>query len=498
MINGDFYPTPKALIEQMLRGIKDLDSLLILEPSAGKGDIVDFIKETLEDRSPYRRNISCSNVHCVESDLDLRATLSGKGYKIVGDDFLSYNGSGLFYDLIVMNPPFSNGVAHVLHAWNLLKQGDLIAILPKEVFNNPYCESRKLLAKVIQDNSGTIEDAGQAFIEAERKTHVEVVIIRLQKKHSSELDDIFEGASFESSTIDNIEPSLDGNQLVRSDVVEALVDAYSATLSSFKDAFRGIMQLSFYGSCFGNNMGETDYNGHKLHKTVIESFCDSMSRYSFNQENIKESYKCVFNSFSEELRTAAWETVFDKTNMKKFMTKGVKNEFEKLQKDQGSVEFSKENVDKLLAMLFYNSGKIGESSVIEAFDLMTKYHAENRIHIEGWKTNDVWRVNKKFILPMVMDFSFRVPHVHYSRSNELDDIDRGLCFIEGKSFDSIVKCSKALHEAGLNQCRSCQSEFFDIKFYKKGTAHFIFRSEDTWEKFNITACKGKKWLPEGE
>ena len=39
MFNSQFYPTPTAVISQMLAGIH-LEGCNVLEPSAGKGDIV--------------------------------------------------------------------------------------------------------------------------------------------------------------------------------------------------------------------------------------------------------------------------------------------------------------------------------------------------------------------------------------------------------------------------------------------------------------------------
>ncbi len=40
MFNSEFYPTPLSVLEQM--GIDCYDKV-VLEPSAGKGDIVDFV-----------------------------------------------------------------------------------------------------------------------------------------------------------------------------------------------------------------------------------------------------------------------------------------------------------------------------------------------------------------------------------------------------------------------------------------------------------------------
>ena len=44
MFNESFYPTPAHVIELMI-GAEDLQGKTILEPSAGKGDILDYCKD---------------------------------------------------------------------------------------------------------------------------------------------------------------------------------------------------------------------------------------------------------------------------------------------------------------------------------------------------------------------------------------------------------------------------------------------------------------------
>ena len=44
MIFKDFYPTPRHVLDTMLSGV-DLHNKVILEPSAGKGDIIDYLTE---------------------------------------------------------------------------------------------------------------------------------------------------------------------------------------------------------------------------------------------------------------------------------------------------------------------------------------------------------------------------------------------------------------------------------------------------------------------
>ena len=44
MFNPEFYPTPADVIELMLQG-QEIENKIFLEPSAGKGDIVDYLRE---------------------------------------------------------------------------------------------------------------------------------------------------------------------------------------------------------------------------------------------------------------------------------------------------------------------------------------------------------------------------------------------------------------------------------------------------------------------
>ena len=68
---SEFYPTPQKLVEKMLDGI-DWDYVhTILEPSAGKGDILREIAKR-ESRSYYRKNF---DVDCIEIDPNLRQIL---------------------------------------------------------------------------------------------------------------------------------------------------------------------------------------------------------------------------------------------------------------------------------------------------------------------------------------------------------------------------------------------------------------------------------------
>ena len=102
---AQFYPTPRHVLDRM--GI-DADNRICYEPSAGKGDIVDYLKE-----------FGAAQVIASEINNDLRAILAAK-CTLIGDDFFNVTAEQISHiNLIVMNPPFSNAEKHITHAWEI-------------------------------------------------------------------------------------------------------------------------------------------------------------------------------------------------------------------------------------------------------------------------------------------------------------------------------------------------------------------------------------------
>jgi len=128
MFNAEFFPTPAWLTEEMLSLVNLRSVHSILEPSAGKGDIIEVI------RSKMHR----PRIYCCEIDPELQMILNGKGVTILNDDFLSFTAQGYYFDLVVMNPPFSQGAQHLLHAWNIISEGEILCLLNAETIRNPY------------------------------------------------------------------------------------------------------------------------------------------------------------------------------------------------------------------------------------------------------------------------------------------------------------------------------------------------------------------------
>jgi hypothetical protein len=119
-----FFPTPVSLIQKLIEqtGVNPGDT--VLEPSAGKGDIIDELKRQLGNRV---------SVDAIEINPSLREILSVKGHTLIGNDFLETTPTPR-YDCILMNPPFENGmdIDHFFHALNFLAPGASIGAIMGE------------------------------------------------------------------------------------------------------------------------------------------------------------------------------------------------------------------------------------------------------------------------------------------------------------------------------------------------------------------------------
>lgn len=124
-----FFPTPQPLVERMLDAADIQPGHNVLEPSAGKGDILDAIRERHPDAATA----------AIEPHSDLRSIIEAKGHALVDRDFTQHGES---YDRIVMNPPFERGqdAEHVQHAFDRLKPGGRVVAI---MSNGPFFRSDK-------------------------------------------------------------------------------------------------------------------------------------------------------------------------------------------------------------------------------------------------------------------------------------------------------------------------------------------------------------------
>lgn len=474
--SGEYFPTPVPVIQRMLKPyLKEARwgsaiQGIVLEPSAGEGAILDYIKEKC---SHYNQ----PKMVAIELNSEMRYVLQGKGYRVIASDFLTYDEPGAQFGLIAMNPPFSNAVDHILKAWELLgSEGDLVALCNTETIRNAHTGKRKVLASLIEEH-GSVEDLGQCFQEATRSTDVRVSMIRLKKPKKANTVE-FDAAGFEMDGGVSAE-EFQANPLAHNNVLANLVARYRTARKVLVDRQEMQSKLDFY----------LDGIEPPAYGAIDRDKNDCITQKQTLAEQVSL------------LKARFWNTVFRKTALGSKTTSTFRAKFEEFAITQSHMDFTVENVQEMLGLFFCNREQIMLDCLIEVFDKATAYHKDNRIHWEGWKTNVAHRLNKRIILPYGVEYSQWGRFSTQWRNREFfDDLDKIIAWLSGKpqspTYAALDKYLDAINKGTLNyQSDPLITEFFKIKVFKKGTVHIDFLDLKILEDFNRRAAQGKKWLP---
>lgn len=508
--NPDFFPTPRSVARKMLAKIENKDARYFLEPSAGKGDIADTIRnpttfdefcedhpdETVREsrrQGEYRSwsdNARDSRVHVdvIENYPDLIQVLRGKEYEVVGFDWLTYEGVS-YYDAIVMNPPFSEGAKHLLKAWDFLHHGEIVCLLNEETLKNQCDAERQRIAQLV-NQFGSVEYLGDCFARAERKTAVNVAMVHLRKVAPDDTATLWASSKSNEKSFDG---EFDGD----------------ATMLAIRDNL-GNMQHWF------NMANEHWIRGiehiRKAHYFLTQNKISS--RHGSREDSIETILSMALTNvhtcraeFLRNHRRWAWTSVFEQMEFDRWLDSKQRERFMRDVQRDSTIPFTAENIKATLQNVFASRNRLFDESVANVFDELCRHAVENgegparpaSVRSEGWKTNDNYKVNKRLIFPwgVELDFSGHLhAHSYGSGSSAVvcSDLDRILCVLDGKPFAECYTVGRAIERA--NPGELIDSQYFEIRGYKKGTLHLKWKREDLWERFNQTAAAGKKWLGE--
>jgi len=147
--NFGFFPTPVALVQEMIVKAGLVAGMSVLEPHGGDGAIAVCAAEI----------VGYNNVVTVELQESNAETLRRKGFSPFVGDFLAFDTEQRF-QCILMNPPFSKqqDIDHVLHAWKFVAVGGcLVSIMASSVKYRDNAKSIMFRA-FLEQHGGVIED----------------------------------------------------------------------------------------------------------------------------------------------------------------------------------------------------------------------------------------------------------------------------------------------------------------------------------------------------
>lgn len=488
MFNPDFYPTPESVIYQMLEGYS-IENKIILEPSAGKGNIVDYLNSN-----------GANEVIACESNLELQSILQTK-CKVVQSDFLKLSSEAISHiDMIVMNPPFSKDEAHILHAWEIAPAGcQIISLCNNNTLSNPFSGKRKELLTIVSEYGKQI-NLGDCFKESERNTGVEIGLIQIQKPGSN-YNQEFEGFFMEED-----EPEDQAIGIMPYNFVRDLVNRYVEAVKLFdKQLELGAQMNSLVSGYFSSSLG-----------------------FQVTQEG----KQVTRNSFKKDFQKSGWNTIISKMNLTKYATKGLREDINKFVERQTEIPFTMKNIYQMIDMIIQTRGQQMDKAILEVFDRLTKHYSDNRYNLEGWKTNSHYLLNRKFIIPNMAprdkwNTGDSIDNAYGAYFDLMEDVCKAICYITGQNWDEIGSLSDRIRYTdglkydgkahfGFYSIQSAMSElkakgkhyetiyrekplygqlfdwgFFEVRAYKKGTMHFTFKDEDVWALFNQRVAKLK-------
>ncbi len=529
--NKNFYPTPPEIAAKMLVKVDMRKAEYILEPSAGKGDLVDFIKEyiyilgedyflrefcrehkvnksTLEAREEaarltikymgqYNHEIYKTDIECVEIDENLKHILRGKSYRVEGGDFLKFH-TEKRYDVIFMNPPFENGEEHLLKAIELQKRfgGEIVCLLNAETIKNPFSNTRKELVKKLNWYGAEIEYVSDGFKTAERKTGVEVAIIYLDVPDETEKRSVLLEKLQTAEKID-LEIPPEYQQLVTTDIIQAAVIQYRTEVQAGKKIiyeYEAVRPLLNTRITIDDDASR--YEKEFAVKPILQLVCGNSSS--------EHSYKPIdFNKYLKEVRYKYWYELLHKPAFLGDLTSNLKNEyFEKIGK-LSECEFNIPNICQVKIDILQNMVRGVEDKILELFNKFTYEHScecEGNVHyFSGWKTNRAFKINKKVIIPWMKVWSdiWKKFEYRYETSGFLYDIEKTLKFLDDKKYEGVKRdLSHWLdYYERVQQSKNMEFNYFNVNAYKKGTIHITFTNEELLKKLNIYGCQRKGWLP---
>ncbi len=528
--NDQFYPTPDGLAGKMLAGLDWNYIYTVLEPSAGKGNLV-----LAAGKASYngRRNGKL-DVDCIEIDPFLRQILKynlsaeaikdkrerwreldRKSYSdrtdaengemrrlkdqmsahehvqlhIVHDDFLTFRARKR-YDLILMNPPFANGDQHLLKALEIQQGGGaIVCLLNAETLLNPFTNSRKLLKKQLAKYEAKVTFCDGEFTNAERKTDVRTAIVRIDIPRAAQESTIYERMKqAEEARFDEM-PITD---LVAGDYIERMIQHYNVEVEATLDFIREYHALCPYMT---RGLSSDDTRGSLDRDPILTLVIERGSAYDTFD----------VNKYMQKVRLKYWTALF---HHKEFMDKLTSNLCEKyisMVDKMADYEFSAFNIQQIIEEM--NSELIGgvKETIIALFDKLTAEHSwypeskQNIHYYNGWRTNLAHKVGKKAIIPthgMFSSYSWNKETFCVSTAYKvISDIEKAFNYLDGGRTQEVDLMSR-LQTAEKEGCtRNIECKYFSIDIYKKGTTHIKFTDMDLVQKLNIYAARNKNWLP---
>lgn len=499
--NKDFYPTPKHLYDKLTGGVRYFASP-ILEPSAGSGDMIRYIKNR---RNDYQ-------IDAIENDMRLVSQLYSDNINVVWNDFLTYE-TFKEYGTIIMNPPFSNGVEHALKAIDLaenqLSSCEIFIILNKETLNNAYSNKRQDLLRKLDRYNAKIEYVKDGFTSADRKTDVEVALIHVKVVPADESKSVYEdivgnlrgGGGRASDKTEEVLSTALSTYVKHHEVqekmndIERMIIEYETACKYTVEAHEAFQRRNQFVS-YINEANKTieeereqrraEAAGKEIEKQFKSGKFSTVITTRYTSEDL--------NNELEKLRRGYWELILQTDEFRAQLTNEASVKLNRQLEATADLEINLTNIQMLLTAIQTNHHEMLSSSVVNMFTRITKYHmnsySTNIHYYDGWKTNDAYKINHKIIIPIShmfdsWDFKDDYSRITFDVRNYIDDLVKAF-----QLFDNTIT-----NDFNTISNREFENELLRFRMFNNGNIHVWFKDRALLNKLNYFCGQHFNWIP---
>lgn len=171
-----------------------------------------------------------------------------------------------------------------------------------------------------------------------------------------------------------------------------------------------------------------------------------------------------------------WSYLLSESGLRTFMDAQAREQWDR-QLSEGDVpELTAANIEATFAQLYGARGDMFERGVIQCFRRLSW----------DYKTNRPFKFGKRIILKYLL----RDGCTNHRVTNELDDLIRVFCVLDGKPEPDHRYAAYAL-VSGAQQARQTEAEhvYFHLRWFKNGNGHLTFKRSDLVEQMNRLLSK---------
>ena len=552
MFGIQFYPTPPNLVERMMSKV-DLNKVsYVLEPSAGKGDIIDGFRKYIKDRTKsYNLRQKTKGKRAETEFFKTKDECISYVNAKFGTEFTTIKEFNKYfcdladknddeeieccidsYDSDLANKVFEIEAVEIDTSLQAILKDKKIKIVGNDfaeynpccrydliMMNPPFQDGDKHLLKALK----LIENGGQCVCILNAETlknpysDSRIYLANLLEKYEADIEYI-ENAFSDAENTTDVEIALVYVDIptkeIELDVFKNLVmgEEYKCDYEDYNDT-----QLAT-DDIIGNFVKQYEFEA-KAGAKVIDTFY-SMQKYIPNTDgghsmislsvlgcsddmDMKSTKFNPVNTYIRLLRDKYWSLLFQSKEMSRLLTQTARDRYLYKIREFRDYDFTFSNIKQLQIELVSHLSTNIDDAILKQFDNFTYKNsmdnASNVHYFTGWKTNDAFMINSKVIVPMrgVYDNRYSRSWSLYKASDFLKELEKIFVYLDGGKTEG-ADISSILH--GYNYSNKyngekIQSKYFDVELKKKGTVHIWFTNAELLKKFNIFGCQKHGWLP---